>query len=127
MKHAGTQAIAQVSGLIDQIARHRDLVPKKPGIFYRKGRAFLHFHEDVADLFCDVRLKGTAFERFHVSQFPSRLLCSNNWRKRLADHRCLEITPKIQALMQVCSERDLGCPRKPLRELPLLQVAILSG
>jgi len=35
-------------------------------VFYRGGRAFLHFHEDSAGLFADVRPAGPDFERFRV-------------------------------------------------------------
>ena len=43
-----------------------ELTEKKPGVFYRKSRAFLHFHEDPAGLFADVRL-AAEFERFEVT------------------------------------------------------------
>ena len=39
---------------------------KKRGVFYRRSRAFLHFHEDPAGLFADVRLVDD-FERHRVS------------------------------------------------------------
>lgn len=36
-------------------------------MFYLKSRAFLHFHEDAAGLFADVRAAdGKAFERIKV-------------------------------------------------------------
>jgi len=35
-------------------------------VFYRGGKAFLHFHEDPAGLFADARLSGADFERFRV-------------------------------------------------------------
>ncbi len=48
------------------------LVERKPGVFYRKGKAVLHFHEDDAGLFADVRLDGDDFERFRVSTAQER-------------------------------------------------------
>jgi hypothetical protein len=37
------------------------------GVFYAKGRAVLHFHEDPAGLFADLRpLGATDFERIKV-------------------------------------------------------------
>ena len=43
------------------------LTERTPGSFYRKSSAFLHFHEDPAGLFADVKLNGSGFERFRVS------------------------------------------------------------
>ncbi len=39
---------------------------KKRGTFYRGSRAFLHFHEDPAGLFADVRIDAD-FERVRVT------------------------------------------------------------
>ena len=44
-----------------------DLKEKSRGTFYRKSQAFLHFHEDPAGLFADVRLGGADFTRMRVS------------------------------------------------------------
>jgi hypothetical protein len=44
-----------------------DLKEKSRGTFYRKSQAFLHFHEDPAGLFADVRLDGGDFTRMRVS------------------------------------------------------------
>jgi len=45
---------------------HPALVEKRPGIFYVSGKAFLHFHEDPAGLFADLRLGGDS-QRFPVN------------------------------------------------------------
>jgi hypothetical protein len=47
------------------------LVEKRPGIFYVKGRAFLHFHEDRAGLFADLRRSGD-WQRFSVNSPDER-------------------------------------------------------
>jgi hypothetical protein len=39
------------------------LVEKSPGTFYRRSRAFLHFHADPSGLYADVRLHGDDFDR----------------------------------------------------------------
>ena len=44
------------------------LVEKKRGVFYRRSRAFLHFHEDPDGLFADARLGGDDFHRFDVTR-----------------------------------------------------------
>jgi len=55
MKHATAETLAQLTDLLARIRAVPGLVEKRPGVFYRKGRAFLHFHEDPAGLFADVR------------------------------------------------------------------------
>jgi hypothetical protein len=65
MKHAGPAALAGLAGLIEQI-RRPGLVEKKTGVFYRKGQAFLHFHEDPAGMFVDIRT-GDGWLRLHLA------------------------------------------------------------
>ncbi len=68
MKHAGPQALADLEALLAKIRQQPGLVERKPGIFYRRGQAYLHFHEDAAGLFADLKLGAEPkFERFRVS------------------------------------------------------------
>ena len=69
MKHADADALARLAPLLQQHLRPlcsaAGVREKQPGVFYRAGRAFLHFHTDPAGLFADVRLSpGAAFTRF---------------------------------------------------------------
>jgi len=48
MKHATAETLAGFGDLLEQLRRIPGLVEKRPGVFYRKSRAFLHFHEDPA-------------------------------------------------------------------------------
>lgn len=66
MKHAGPASIDLLRDLIDSIRARHDLKESRPGVFYRKGKAFLHFHEDAAGLFADLRVSDE-WERFRVS------------------------------------------------------------
>jgi len=63
MKHATSAALGSISELLDQIKPKDGLVEKKPGIFYRKSKSFLHFHEDPAGLFADLNA-GADFKRY---------------------------------------------------------------
>ncbi|XHS79761.1 hypothetical protein ACFJGW_07215 [Burkholderiaceae bacterium UC74_6] len=72
MKHAGAAALAELNSLLDEIRRLPGLQERKPGIFYRRGQAFLHFHEDPAGLFADAKLAGTKFERLSVQTADQR-------------------------------------------------------
>jgi hypothetical protein len=58
MKHAGPGALTALSDLLTSLRTWTALVERRPGIFYVKGKAFLHFHEDPAGLFADLRLGG---------------------------------------------------------------------
>jgi hypothetical protein len=70
MKHAGPEAHNTLTDLLSAI-RARGLKEPRPGIFYRKGKAWLHFHEDKAGLFADLRV-STEWERFRVSEAEER-------------------------------------------------------
>ena len=65
MKHAGPVAIATLEPLLQQIRSLGRLVEKRPGVFYHRSRAFLHFHEDPAGLFADIR-DGDDFDRLKM-------------------------------------------------------------
>jgi hypothetical protein len=67
MKHAGPQALDRLEPLLARIRDLPGLVEKARGTFYRKSRAFLHFHEDPKGLFADIRVDGEDFERIDVS------------------------------------------------------------
>jgi hypothetical protein len=71
MKHAGPAALAALNELIAAIRARGGVKEPRPGVFYRKGRAWLHFHEDKAGLFADLRL-GAEWERFRVSEPKER-------------------------------------------------------
>jgi hypothetical protein len=67
MKHAGPSALDALEDVIATIRERHDLKESRPGVFYRKGKAFLHFHEDVAGLFADLRVSDE-WERFRVTE-----------------------------------------------------------
>ena len=68
MKHAGETALDQLEPLLARVRALPGLIEKKRGVFYRKSRAFLHFHEDPMGLFGDDRAADDRdFDRFHVS------------------------------------------------------------
>jgi len=72
MKHAGAAALQSLHDLIATI-RTFGLTEKSTGVFYRKGKAALHFHEDAAGLFADIRLSGSGeWERLRVSEPAER-------------------------------------------------------
>lgn len=72
MKHAGAAALDQLEPLLAAVRALPGLKEKGRGVFYRGGKAFLHFHEDPAGLFADARLGGADFERFRVATETER-------------------------------------------------------
>lgn len=73
MKHAGDLALDQLEALLAELRALPGLTEKKRGTFYRKSRAFLHFHEDPKGLFADVRgIDRRDFERIDVTDEPGR-------------------------------------------------------
>ena len=66
VKHADAASLAALSDLIEILRKRGALVEKRLGIFYTRGRAFLHFHQDPAGLFADLR-DGGDWQRFPVN------------------------------------------------------------
>ena len=71
MKHATAVALDALEPLLIDIRARDGLKEKSRGVFYRRGKAWLHFHEDPAGLFADLR-EGDDFTRFAVSAPESR-------------------------------------------------------
>ncbi|WP_430418779.1 hypothetical protein [Phenylobacterium sp.] len=71
MKHAGAAALDQLETLLNALRAVPSLRETSRGVFYRRGRAFLHFHEDPRGLFADLR-DGPDFERFDVTDPAGR-------------------------------------------------------
>jgi len=58
MKHATPAALDQIEPLLQRVRDLGHLKEKSRGVFYRGSNAFLHFHEDPAGLFADLRAEG---------------------------------------------------------------------
>lgn len=67
MKHATAKTIAKMEPLLKRIRGFDKLKEKKPGIYYYKSNAFLHFHEDGNQVYADIKLEPPEFERLPVS------------------------------------------------------------
>jgi hypothetical protein len=59
MKHAGPASLDALEPLLAEVRLRTEIRPgvneKKRGSFYRKGKAWLHFHEDPAGYFADLK------------------------------------------------------------------------
>lgn len=58
MKHATQAAFDLLEDVLDQLRGLPGLKEKSRGTFYVKAGAFLHFHEDPAGLFADLKERG---------------------------------------------------------------------
>jgi hypothetical protein len=54
MKHASGAALDSIQPVLLELRQLEGIREKKPGLFYRKSSAFIHFHEDPAGIFADV-------------------------------------------------------------------------
>ncbi len=70
MKHATAPALATIEPLLAAVRRRTGMVERKHGVFYRRGRAFLHFHEDPAGMFAD--LGGGDWVRYAIGTTAER-------------------------------------------------------
>jgi hypothetical protein len=71
VKHAGAETLQQLLDLLDQIRQRQGLKERKLGIFYKKSKAFLHFHEDPTGIFADISC-GDQFRRYSVNTTKER-------------------------------------------------------
>jgi hypothetical protein len=66
MKHASPAALDLLDDTLCDLRELPGLKEKTRGVFYRGGKAFLHFHEDPSGLYADIR-RDALFERFPVN------------------------------------------------------------
>ena len=66
MKRAGSATLDRIPELLQALRERESLHEVRPGVFHMRSRPFLHFHDDPAGIFADVRL-ARDFERFEVT------------------------------------------------------------
>ena len=69
MKHITPEGLDRIEVLLQSIRRidAPGLKEKKRGVWYRKSKALLHFHEDPAGTFADLKHADGGFHRFPVN------------------------------------------------------------
>ena len=73
MRHARPEALDELEPVLVELRRFDDLREKSRGVFYRRSKPFLHFHEDPEGLFADLRLgPDNDFDRLRVSEPSER-------------------------------------------------------
>jgi hypothetical protein len=81
MRHARPSALDQLEDLIAALRAVDGLTEKSRGVFHRRGRAFLHFHEDADSFFADIRGEE-AFDRYEVKTAAARTQFLTEVRRR---------------------------------------------
>ena len=71
MKHAGPSTLDQLGPLLARIRTQPGLKEKSRGVFYFRSRSVLHFHEDAAGTFADLRV-ADVFERLAVDSLQEQ-------------------------------------------------------
>ncbi len=66
MKHAGPDALDRIEPVLARLRKLDGVREKSRGTFYRGSSAFLHFHEDPAGMFADLKVGGE-FVRLRVN------------------------------------------------------------
>jgi hypothetical protein len=84
MRHITHDRLPDLDALLTQLRAFDGLTERAPGTFYRRSRAFLHFHEDGADLYADARLTGGDFERRRVTTKAEQRALLQEVRKALS-------------------------------------------
>ena len=67
MKHAGQDALANLAPVLVVLREQGALIERTPGSFYLRSRGFVHFHEDAAGLFADLKEDLISFTRHRVT------------------------------------------------------------
>jgi hypothetical protein len=69
MRHARAEDLDRLAPLLDRLRGFAALGERSRGVFYLRSKAFLHFHQDPAGLFADVRTgQDDGFERLRVDE-----------------------------------------------------------
>lgn len=71
MRHAREEALNALEDVLTEVRTFDGLTERKRGAFYRKSAGFLHFHEDPAGLFADLKV-DVEWQRFRVSTWEER-------------------------------------------------------
>ena len=84
MAHADEAALQRLLPLLRQLREVKGLREMKPGIFYLKGSAFLHFHDDAGALVGDLqKASGSGFDRYPVDTAPGQRKLLDDARRRV--------------------------------------------
>ena len=83
MAHADAKALEVLLPVLRQLRDIKGLKEVKPGIFYCRGAAFLHFHDDHGHLVADLKKPGgSGFDRYPVDTPPAQRKLVDDAKRR---------------------------------------------
>jgi hypothetical protein len=83
MAHADPKALEPLLPVLRQLREIKGLKEVKPGIFYCRGAAFLHFHDDKGTLMADLKKPGgSGFDRYPVDTPPAQRKLVDDAKRR---------------------------------------------
>ena len=83
MRHARDQDLDRLEDLLTQLRALPGLTEKKRGVFYRRSKSFLHFHEDPKGMFADLAGADGLDERIDVTDAAGQARLLAAARRRL--------------------------------------------
>jgi hypothetical protein len=87
MAHADDAALKRLLPLLRQLREIKGLREMKPGIFYVKGSAFLHFHDEAGALVADLKkASGVGFDRYPVDLPAGQRKLVDDAKRRVSRH-----------------------------------------
>ena len=83
MAHADLKALEPLLPLLRQLREIKGLKEVKPGIFYCRGAAFVHFHDEQGALVADLkRASGSGFDRYPLATPQGQRKLLDDTRRR---------------------------------------------
>ena len=83
MAHADPKALEPLLPLLRQLREIKGLKEVKPGIFYCRGAAFVHFHDEQGALVADLkRASGSGFDRYPLATPQAQRKLVDDARRR---------------------------------------------
>lgn len=68
MPRADADALARIAPVLRQLRDIKGVREERPGIFYARREAFVHFHEDAGGLYADLKKSGgSGFDRYPLA------------------------------------------------------------
>ena len=87
MAHADETALKPLQPLLRQLREIKGPREMKPGIFYLKGSAFIHFHDEAGALVADLKKAGgSGFDRYPVDTPAGQRKLVDDAKRRVARH-----------------------------------------
>ncbi len=85
MAHADVAALQRLLPVLRQLRELKGLREMRPGIFYAKGSAFIHFHDEGGALVADLKKAGgSGFDRYPVDTPPGQRKLVDDAKRRVA-------------------------------------------